>query len=276
MAAVDSGASAREDAGKQRPLRCRSHRGSLGAILVVALTSLCACAGPSAEPSATPQTPTSSVPAPTTTSSSPKASGTTASPTTPTTATPTTEKSLASALLPARVLPPLNTATPWRRAPRASAKVSVCQKVSLETIGATRIARRDYVVTGTDATASHVVAAFPDELTAEYGDRILSAWLHSCADRLRAQGFDRVNVPAPAPLDVGDSAEWAVFFYGPVKGDQDASYIQAEALVLDGKYLSWVVQHSVGQDYNYAAGESPPEQSAPLMADRLSALAASA
>lgn len=153
--------------------------------------------------------------------------------------------------------------------------MSVCQRVSLSSIGATRVARRDYRVADTDATASHVVAAFPDELTAGYGFDILQTWLRTCTKRVEAAGFDHPKVPRSySPLDLADTAGWAVFFYGPVEGDRFASHIHAEALVLDRNHLSWVVERSIGQDYNYQAGDSPPERAAPLMADRLDSLAA--
>lgn len=259
------------------------HRhGALGASLVVPLTVICACANPTAEPSATPQTPTSSVPESTGPGSpgpeSPSAESPSAESPTPTEITPPDgEQSLSAALLPAGLLPPLTSATPWRRAPRSTSKVSVCQRVSLPSIGATRIARRDYRVAGSEITASQVVAAFPDELTAGYGFDILQAWLRTCAKRLEAAGFDRADVPSSyTTLDLADRAGWTVFFYGPVEGDPNAAHIQAEALVLDGKHLSWVVERSIGQDYNYEAGDTPPERAASLMGDRLSGLAASA
>ena len=246
---------------------------------LIALTALCACAEPSDEPTATPQTPTSSVPAsPTTaTTTEPTTTEPTTTPTPTPTSTPGQEKSLTAALLPADQLPPLTSSTPWRRAPLSIDTVSVCQRVSLPSIGATRIARRAYAVADTDAIASQVVAAFPDSLTAGYGFDILQAWLRSCGKRIVAAGYNRTDVPGSyTSLDVGDRAGWAVFFYGPVPGDANAAYIQAEALVVDGNHLSWVVQRSIGQDYNYGSGKSPPELAAPLMAARLSTLAASA
>lgn len=249
-------------------------------IVLISLAALCACTEPSAEPTATPQTPTSSVPAsPTTATTTATTTEPTTTPTpTPTpTSTPGQEQSLAAALLPADQLPPLTSSTPWRRASLSIDTVSVCQRVSLPSIGATRIARRYYVVADTDAIASQVVVAFPDSLTAGYGFDILQAWLRSCGKRIVAAGYNRTDVPASyTSLDVGDRAGWAVFFYGPVPADANAAYIQAEALVLDGNHLSWVVQRSIGQDYNYGSGESPPELAAPLMAARLSTLAASA
>ena len=247
----------------------------LGLVLLVVALWLPGCAEPSGEPTATPQTPTATVREST--------SPTTPEPTTPvpTTTVPTTGaagRPLRSALLPAHLLPALNATTPWRKAARQGGQtVSVCQKVSLSSIGATDVGRRDYGSTSPHVTATHLVAAFPDELTAQYGFDILSAWLRQCEERLRQHGYPRHNVPAAyTPLQQGDRSGWAVLPYGPVPGEQHAAYLQAEALVLAGEHLSWVVQRLVGQDFNYEVGQSPPELAAPLMADRLSALPAAA
>jgi len=239
--------------------------------VVLVLTALYGCADPTGEPTASPQTPTSTVPEST---QPPPSTTESASPTEAPTTGVETRSGLRSALLAPEAMPQLNESTPWQLATtRDDARPSVCQKVALPAVGATRVLQQDYAVADTDITASQVVAEFPDELTAGYGFDIVSSWLRSCGARLKAQGYEQRNVPAAyTPMELGDRAGWAVSFYGPAEQDPSGSHIQAEALVLAGSHLSWLVQHSVGQDYNYEPGESPPERAVSLIADRLSVL----
>ncbi len=151
-------------------------------------------------------------------------------------------------------------------------KISPCQKTSLASIGATKAVRRDFAAPG-GAAATQIVARFPDDLTAGYGYQILESWLRSCRPRLADAGHRKIRVPAGySPLGAGEQAGWAVLSYGPVAGDPRAAYLQAETVVRDAQYLSWVVFRSVGQDYSYPAGGSPPERAAPLLAARLAGL----
>jgi len=67
-------------------------------------------------------------------------------------------------------------------------------------------------------------------------------------------------------------AGWAAVFYGPARGQPDAGVVEAHAIVVDDETLSWLVYRSIGQDYTYEAGQAPPEQAAPVMAQRLRTL----
>jgi hypothetical protein len=55
-----------------------------------------------------------------------------------------------------------------------------------------------------------------------------------------------------------------------VLDDPNAAYIEPQSLVRVGDTLSWVVWEQIGQDYNYAPGQTPPERAIPLMTEALS------
>lgn len=146
---------------------------------------------------------------------------------------------------------------------------SVCQKTELASLGATRTVTRQY--TSGELSATHLVARFGDDVSAGRTYEVLQTWLSECGAQLEQQDLRPGRIPpgyAGVP-GVGDRAGWAWLAYGPVPGEADASDIEVQALVHAGDTLSWVIWRQVGQDYNYPAGQTPPEIALPLMADRL-------
>ncbi len=146
---------------------------------------------------------------------------------------------------------------------------SVCQRTPLASIGATQIVRRDFRLPGMSAV--HLVARFPDELTATQAYSVLEAWLRECAGRLEEQGYQGKPPGGFTATTGGSTAGFAVLFYGPVPGQPDSSYLEPQALVRTGDTLSWVVWHQIGQDYNYEPGSAPPEQAISAMSRKLPA-----
>lgn len=147
--------------------------------------------------------------------------------------------------------------------------VSVCQVVELDSIGATNGAISRFKSGSVRAT--HVVARFADELSSTQAYEVLQAWVSGCARQARTRGFEHIETPRGlTPLTAGDAAGWALVSYGPVPADPYSSYIETQSLVRVADTLSWVVWRQIGQDYNYAKGQTPPELAIPLLAERLS------
>jgi len=180
---------------------------------------------------------------------------------------------LRAALLTAQALPaPGDLAWTSTRTTRGDGgeDVSVCQVSSLEAIGASRAVTRRF--TSATVSATQVVAQFVDEVGSSGGFDILQAWLSRCAQQAGAAGFESVQAPKRySSIQAGDAAGWALVTYGPVPDDPDAAFIEAQALVRAGDTLSWVVWEETGQDYNYPAGQTPPERAVPLLAQALGA-----
>jgi predicted small lipoprotein YifL len=254
------------------------------AVAVAALLGVAACgrqdavdAAPTEVTSAPPTTPESSAP---TTDESSAPTTATSEPTTPATE-PTTEPTkapasgLAAALVPAADLPRNPSGRRWvagtdARGPDA-AMTSPCQRAPLMSIGATKVVQRRYD-NRNPGNVVNTVAAFADDDSARRAYAVLEAWVRGCADTLREQGKKPLSTPSGfEPVDAGTSpAGWALLLYGPVRGDPDSAHIEGQTVVVDDETLSWVVYRSVGQDYNYEAGQSPPERAARVMAARLS------
>jgi hypothetical protein len=119
-------------------------------------------------------------------------------------------------------------------------------------------------------TSTQVVAQFVDEQGATQAYDVLQAWLGRCAGQGATKGFDRVEAPTGyTPVRAGAQSGWALLLYGPVPRDPDAAFFEAQSLVRLGDTLSWVVWTQIGEDYNYAPGQTPPEQAIPLLVDAL-------
>jgi hypothetical protein len=178
--------------------------------------------------------------------------------------------------LPAGVVPTDASGKAWAAGPvvrgNRIATASACQRVPLLSIGVTKLRQRRYD-NSAPGHALHTVAAFGDGDSARRAYAVLEAWLRQCAETLRERDKQPGTMP-PGLRDVAapGPAGWATVFYGPARGEPDAGVIEAHAIVVDDETLSWLVYRSIGQDYNYEAGQAPPEQAAPVMAQRLRTL----
>jgi hypothetical protein len=266
------------------------------AVAAALLLAVTACTGeeePTAGPSPTPQTQTSSAPpsptAEATPSESPTASPTeteasaTAEPTEPaepSSTVATTEDAPSAApvqppppgagprdmLLGKNELPGLNERQQWRPVGTANAErrrpVWACQVTDLSSIGATDVWVRRFVDQpgGRDvAYARSAVATFADAASARRAYAVLQAWHDRCEEELR-RDHRRVRVDAaPTAVEVSGpgTAEWRLAIYGPVPGDPDAGYFDATGYVREGARIGLTTMVSVGQDYNYPPGEEP-------------------
>lgn len=179
---------------------------------------------------------------------------------------------LRAALLTAETLPsPGDVVWESARTKRGTgpADVSICQVVELESLGTTRGVTSRF--RSGSVIATQVVAQFVDEVGASSAYEVLEAWLGRCAKQARARGFDQADAPnGYTAVESGDGAGWALVTYGPVPDDPNAAYIEPQSLVRVGDTLSWVVWEQIGQDYNYAPGQTPPERAIPLMTEALS------
>ncbi len=194
----------------------------------------------------------------------------------PTDSQPTRAPTLSDALLPATDVPVDASGEAWSAEPVARGKriasASACQRVPLLSIGVTDLRQRHYD-NSTPGQVLHTVASFADDDSARRAYAVLEVWLRDCAETLSQQG----KQPGTMPSGLGDVAGpglggWAAVFYGSARGQPDAGVIEAHAIVVDDETLSWLVYRTIGQDYNYEAGQAPPEQAAPVMAQRLRTL----
>ncbi len=194
--------------------------------------------------------------------------------TSPTTSSPTTTDDSSAArarqsMVPMGRMPGFNDLWTWDGvqswnypAPEGVAS-SACQRASLTAIGA--VAEYDTVYSSSPApndAAGVTTAVFPDERTATMAESVLAKWLATCRSSVQGKpGVKRVKVSADSTVDtvVGPGHQRLVS-YGPVAGHPDDGYFNGEGYVRDGDVISYVVFHSVGQDYNYPAGEQPADQ----------------
>ncbi len=189
---------------------------------------------------------------------------------------PSTAGGLAATLLSGRDLPGLNAEVGWRETGTRRAEAVpppwVCQPFSLVDNGAVTAVQRSFAAAEGDATAAQVVGRFADRQSAQRGFAVLLANARNCADRLRELGRKPQGPVDPlTPLPVaGGRAGWGVLFSGPVPGERDVAYIDAVAVVQVGVLVSVTSMSSIGQDYNYEPGGTPPEQTVPLVAAALS------
>ena len=183
---------------------------------------------------------------------------------------------LADALLSASEVPVDASGDAWTAGPvargRRIAIASACQRAPLVSIGVTDLRQRRYD-NPAPGHVLHTVAAFADDDSARRAYAVLEVWLRDCAKTLSEQS----KQPGTMPTRLSDVATpglagWAAVFYGPARGHPNAGVIEAHAIVVDDETLSWLVYRSIGQDYNYEAGQAPPEQAAPVMAQRLRTL----
>ncbi len=221
--------------------------------LLCAVACVAVLAGCGQEPSKAPQSSgSSSGPAPTTGSSAPATSATSRPP--PTSPGP---------LLSAAELPGFNDEFRWRQGPtrtrEPAASFGTCQRFGLLAIGAERVVLRRF--TPVDGSAEHdraaeLVATFPDAMTARRAYAVLTSWRARCADRLSSYARSKVGGLHDVTVD-GGRGGWYLLTYGPVKGDPDSQFFDAQGMALVGSRIAMVSMLLAGQDYNYAAGQEP-------------------
>lgn len=169
-------------------------------------------------------------------------------------------------LLAAEQMPGFNEEWNWQeggtRRREGRRPFATCHKFAMTTIGAWRVVVRDYTVgnpgeAGDGSTASHLVAEFADRQTARRTFEVLRTWRGQCPEEL--EEYDRVKVSPLRPVDgAGGEAGWYLLTYGPPEGGGDEeAYFDAQGLTLVGKRISVLQMRTVGQDYNYPAGEEP-------------------
>jgi hypothetical protein len=172
---------------------------------------------------------------------------------------------LRSRLLTAAQLPGFNAEFRWaqgRTVPEdPSASFGTCQRFAVTSIGAEQALVRRFRPTGPGSAgardrAGELVATFPDDVTARRAFAVLRAWHRQCADRL--ERYPRSDVGALEDVAVdGGKGGWYLLTYGPVKGDPDAQFFDAQGMAVVGSRIAMVSMVLAGQDYNYPAGEEP-------------------
>jgi hypothetical protein len=147
-----------------------------------------------------------------------------------------------------------------KTAPINGPAASRCSRGSLTAIGGVTEYSTIYMSNASpDDQALLSVAVFPDEKTATMAASVLDTWLSKCQAWINQQpGVSRVKVTPDTPVEtIVGTGHARVASYGPVKGDPDSTYFNGEGYVRDGDVISYVVFHSVGQDYNYEQGQEP-------------------
>ncbi|MBD8870534.1 hypothetical protein [Nocardioides donggukensis] len=175
---------------------------------------------------------------------------------------PTRAAGIAGRLLTSAELPGLNDETGWETVgegagPEGADPAVECHRFSLVDIGALRSVVRDHTGPG-ESEASQVVARFADAASAERALAVLHTWHEGCAQELDA-GDVRVGNRTPVPTEVG-SAERYLLRYG-ASGAELQTFSDI-ALARRGRWLSVLRIATVGQDYNYPAGEEPGARAA--------------
>ena len=67
----------------------------------------------------------------------------------------------------------------------------------------------------------------------------------------------------------GGTGGWYLLTYGPVAGDPDASFFDAQGLAVVGTRIAMVEMVLAGQDYNYEPGQEPMVAAVQRAAGRL-------
>jgi hypothetical protein len=235
---------------------------------VLCLAGTTACGGESS--SSQPDTPSSST---TATASTDEPSPPSEGPTSPSTSTGGSATPSATApptglkgrLLTATELPGFNDAYRWTAGSTGpenpSASFGTCQRFATTSIGAERALVRRFRPAVQDPSAAHdrageLVAQFPDEQTARRAFEVLKSWRASCAERLRSRTRPSVGPLQTVPVE-GGSGGWYLLTYGPVKGDPNAQFFDAQGMALVGSRIAMVSMVLAGQDYDYEQGQEP-------------------
>ena len=169
---------------------------------------------------------------------------------------------LSGRLLAAEEYPGPNRSFRWtegrttKREPAALA--GTCHRFSMLSIGAMRVAHRDYLPADASpgARANELVATFADTKTAWRAFEVLKSWRADCDESLAK--YDRHDVGELEKVSVGSGeGHWYLLSYGPAEGETDAGYFDAEGIALVGNRIAVLRMAVIGQDYNYPAGKEP-------------------
>lgn len=173
-----------------------------------------------------------------------------------------TRATLPGRLLDAGELPGFDDEFRWdaaattRREPRALA--GTCHRYEMLSVGAMRVAHRDYLPAddAAQARANELVATFADAKTAWRAFEVLKSWQADCDKPLAKYDHHDIGAPQKVDIDAGE-AHWYLLTYGPADGESEADYFDAEGLALVGNRIAVIRMTLVGQDYSYAAGKEP-------------------
>ena len=254
----------------------RPSSAAAAAVLVLVLSS---CAADDPEPTASDvEESPSTTSAPTSPSTSPSASATTGSPASSepaatvsvseepsATMTPPSNNGadveVASMLLAADRMGKLNAEWTWSTGndfDTEPANLAACHRVELEAIGAEDVAVREYT-SRLDAAvrAYHLVAAFPDDVTARRAYSVLQSWRDGCQQRLeqRAKGSDGVKVSSAEPVSTRDGTASSYVVFQPTA--TGSTRIENVGTSLAGSVVDLVVVKLEGDDFNYPQGRTP-------------------
>ena len=180
---------------------------------------------------------------------------------------------VADALLPADDVPGFNDEFTWSEQATDDREpgdlAGACHKFEMTSIGAEEVAYRAYRPdAGDESAASHLVAGFPDEMTANRAFEVLKSWREGCASTFRQ--YDRVQVGDLEDVDTdAGTGHWYLVTYAPAEGDPDAGYFDAQGIALVGDRIAVLRLTLVGQDYNYEAGQEPMVEAVRAAAARL-------
>ena len=183
-----------------------------------------------------------------------------------------------AAQVPADQMPGLNASWTWdtargHRGPLpVTAGSSRCARGSLTAIGG--VTEYSTTYTRSDVSGDSAIlttAVFPDEHTAQLASSVLDTWLAKCQAWVAKQPHvDRVKVTGDSTVSTSvGTGHQRLVSYGPVQGDPDSTYFNGEGYVRDGDVMSYLVFHSVGQDYDYPAGKEPVDLGLAVAADWL-------
>lgn len=262
--------------------RARSTTPVLAGLLLAAALAGCAEQGSGNEAAAEPQrtstprpspspaasSPAAGIPAETPTPSpSPKEQPTPTETSSPAVPTPTAEQAAARVRLRDRLptadqVPGFDDDFRWRnggtRAREGRDPFATCHKFAMTSIGAMRVAVRDYRprTAGSDGSASALVAQFPDAMTARRAYAVLTSWRGQCEEELT--GYEYRDVGALRSMSVSTGvAGWYLLSYGPAEGDPDSGYFDAQGLTRVGSRVTVLQMRQVAQDHDYPAGAEP-------------------
>lgn len=180
--------------------------------------------------------------------------------------TPATQQAAAHRSLPERLLDadqvPALEEQRWKdgrtRGVEGRDPFATCHKFAMTSIGATRVAVREYLprAKGSPATASALVAQFPDVTTAQRAYSVLAAWRGQCEEELG--GYERHDVGPLRAVSVPDGvAARYLLSYGPADGDADAGFLDAQGLTRVGARVAVLQMRQLVEDGASPDGTTP-------------------
>lgn len=157
---------------------------------------------------------------------------------------------LAVRLLAASEMPALPAAPVWTEARTShrepEALAGTCHRYDVVTLGATKVAYREFVPAAGTASAHHLVAQFADAKTAWRAFEVLKSWRDECLERVAKH--DRHEVGELTPVDAGGAdAHYYLLRYGPAERRSKAEYVDGEGLALVGTRVAVVRMALVGR-----------------------------